>query len=321
VAVKILHARSWPDDAAVGRFAREAAVGSGIDHPAVVRTFAADSITIKGQTWHYLVLEYVQGKSLRQLMRELGTLPPLVRHLGSRVALALGAVHAAGAVHRDVKPENVLITAEQVVKLMDFGIARGPEGDTVTSAAVFVGTPRYASPEQRLGLVLTAASDLYSLGVMLFESVTGRPPADSLETTDMATPLASSINPEVSPFLDEVLAHLLVSNPRERFGSAVLLAETLEQSEASAWWRETAATRGLSGTRRPQIPVTRALPMTGRDEPLHRLRRAFDRAQAGHGGLVLVEGEAGSGVVGCRRSRQAIRMYETGLPRTFIRTR
>jgi Protein kinase domain/AAA ATPase domain len=296
VAVKILHASSWPDDAAVGRFAREAAVGSGIDHPAVVRTFAADSITIEGQTWHYLVLEYVQGKTVRQLMRELGTLPePLVRHLGSRVALALGAVHAAGAVHRDVKPENVLITPEQVVKLMDFGIARGPEGDTVTSAGVFVGTPRYASPEQRLGLVLTAASDLYSLGVMLFESVTGRPPADSLETSDMATPLASSINPEVSPFLDEILAHLLVPNPRDRFGSAVLLAETLEQSEASAWWREVAASRGLSGTRRPQIPVTRVLPMTGRDEPLHRLQQAVDRARAGHGGLVLVEGEAGSG--------------------------
>ena len=105
VAVKVIHPRLTLDGRAFERFAQEASLGSLIDHPAVVRTFAADTITIDGTTWRYLVMEYVRGKTIRQLLRELRTLPePLVRHLGSRVAGALAAVHAAGAVHRDEKP-------------------------------------------------------------------------------------------------------------------------------------------------------------------------------------------------------------------------
>src|SRR5690348_16893223 len=141
VAVKVLHANAALEGPAFERFGREAAFGSMIDHPAVVRTFLADSELIAGKTYRYLVMEYVQGKTIRQLLHELHTLPePLVRHLGGRVARALAAVHALGAIHRDVKPENVLITKDQVVKLMDFGIARPlEEAGTVTETGVFVG--------------------------------------------------------------------------------------------------------------------------------------------------------------------------------------
>ncbi len=298
VAVKVIHPGVNLGGKAFERFSREASLGTLIDHPAVVRTFAADTTTIDGTTWRYLVMEYVRGKTIRQLLRELYTLPePLVRHLGSRVARALAAVHAAGAVHRDVKPENVLITSDQVVKLMDFGIARTLDRtSTLTETGVFLGTPRYASPEQRLGLEVTSAADLYALGVMLFEAATGRQPSDNAETAEMAAaPLASSVSPEVSPFLDEVLAQLLSWAPRERFGSAEVLADTLEKAEESSWWKVEAAARGITGTRRPQIPVPRALPLTGRDGPLGLLQQAFAAARGGNGSLVLLEGEAGSG--------------------------
>ena len=170
----------------------------------------------------------------------------------------LAAVHAAGAVHRDVKPENILITSDQVVKLMDFGIARTfDRTSTLTETGVFLGTPRYASPEQRLGLEVTSAADLYALGVMLFEAATGRQPADNTETADMAAPLASSVSPEVSPFLDEVLAQLLSWSPRERFGSAEVLADTLEKAEER---RGGLGARGSRGTRRPQIRARALLP-------------------------------------------------------------
>ena len=102
------------------------------------------------------------------------------------------------------------------------------------------------SPEQRLGLEVTSAADLYSLGVMLFEAATGRLPVDPAETTELSAPLASSMSPEVSPFLDEVLAQLLAWLPRERFGSAEVLAETLEKAEESSWWKVEAAARGIT---------------------------------------------------------------------------
>ena len=297
VAVKVIHPKLTLDGRAFERFAQEATLGSLIDHPAVVRTFAADTVTIDGTTWRYLVMEYVRGKTIRQLLRELRTLPePLVRHLGSRVAGALAAVHAARAVHRDVKPENVLITSDQVVKLMDFGIARTfDRTSSITETGVFLGTPRYASPEQRLGLEVTSAADLYSLGVMLFEAATGKLPVDPAETTELSAPLASSMSPEVSPFLDEVLAQLLAWSPRERFGSAEVLAETLEKAEESSWWKVEAAARGITGTRRPLIPVPRALPLAGREGPLGLMQQAFVAARDGSGRLLLLEGEAGSG--------------------------
>ena len=297
VAIKVIHPRLLLDSRAFERFSQEASLGSLINHPSVVRTFAADTATIEGTTWRYLVMEYVRGKTIRQLLRELGTLPePLVRHLGSRVAGALTAVHAAGAVHRDVKPENVLITPDQVVKLMDFGIARTfDRTSAITETGVFLGTPRYASPEQRLGLQVTSAADLYSLGVMLFEAATGRFPVDPAETGEMAAPLASSMSPEVSPFLDEVLAQLLAWSPRDRLGTAEVVAETLEKAEESSWWKVEAAARGITGMRRPQIPVPRGLPLIGRDGPLAALQQAFADARAGRGSLILLEGEAGSG--------------------------
>lgn len=301
VAVKIIHPYRLEGTDGLARFEREAAVGSSIDHPAVVRTFAADSEVIADVTWHYLVMEFVQGKTVRELLRELGSLPEaLVRHLGSRVARALAALHASGMLHRDVKPENVVITRDSVVKLMDFGIVRPIEvaahaGEALTANGAFLGTVLYASPEQRLGIVLTPASDLYSLGVLLFESVTGRLPVGALQTGETVGALASSANSEVSPFLDEVLTQLMMPSPQDRFASADEVAALVEIGEASPWWRQDAAARGSAGARRPTIPVPRALPFTGREAPFMVLREAAVDARAGHGGFVLLEGEAGAG--------------------------
>ena len=182
VALKVVHPHLLSHEGFRERFLREANVGRRIHHPNVIRTL--DAGEVDGRP--YIALEFVVGGTLDDLRQELGRVPEtLCRHIGTHAARGLDAIHAEGIVHRDVKPENILITPDHDVRLMDLGLARSSTGtDRVTLTGQFVGSPAYCPPEQFMGeAVLDARSDLYSLGVTLYELATGERPfkAKSLE--------------------------------------------------------------------------------------------------------------------------------------------
>src|SRR3954471_10166415 len=171
VAVKVMHAALAEDPEFVARFNREARAAARLSHPDVVAVY--DQGTDDGHV--FLVMEYVPGATLRDVLRDRGRLSP-----GEAVAVmdhvlaALGAAHAAGLVHRDVKPENVLVTPDGRVKVTDFGLARAVAGSSVTGdSGMMFGTAAYVAPEQVTGGIADVRSDVYSAGVLMFELLTG----------------------------------------------------------------------------------------------------------------------------------------------------
>jgi len=307
VAVKVVHAHLLRRPGFLDRFAREEEVGRRVVHANVVRTLDAGAALLGGTELPFLVMEYVEGRTLRALADDLGRVPEeLCRHVGREVAKGLAAIHAAGIVHRDVKPDNVLITKDHVVKVMDLGVAR-LDGDAMrlSQSGAFVGSMRYAAPEQieRSGRVLDGRADLHALGLVLYELATATHPfvADDvpgvLDEVLHATPRrAGEVNPQLSAFFEEVLDTLLAKNRDARFASADDLVRVLEEGEDSAWWNERSnAIRAR--TRHPlrRIRIPRETALHGRESELATLRRLYEKAGAGEGAVLLVEGEAGIG--------------------------
>jgi len=301
VALKVVHPHLLETPGFLDRFLREAELGRRVDHENVVRTLAVDTEVHEGKQIHYMVMEYVEGRSLRQLLRDLGTVPEtLLREITLQIADGLAAIHAAGIVHRDLKPENVLITDDQHVRIMDLGVAKLQEASVaLTSAGHFVGSLLYAAPEQFRSEEVGPPADLYSLGVMLYEFATGDNPfrrddpagCIQAQLRFQARPLAEA-NPEVSVFFSEVVGALLAKQTGERFTSAEQLRGVIDEGERSSWW----------GTRqralrehRPALLVSRETALHGRDQELELLARAWDRARQGPGGTVFIHGEAGLG--------------------------
>jgi tetratricopeptide (TPR) repeat protein len=305
VALKVYHASVAARPGFLDRFRREAAAGSRIDDPHVVRTHAADVYPAGSEARCCLVMEYVDGKTLRDLLRESGPLPEsLVREVGRQAAQGLAAIHAAGVVHRDVKPENLIITRENVVKIMDLGVAGiREEAKRITGSGCFVGSVLYAAPEQFGDSAPDGRADLYSLGLLLYELVTGRNPFDGLDVPTVIRHQLSTLpcragdlNPQVSPFLEEVLQTLLAKDPDERFASASELQSVLRDGEASEWWRDRERTmRSRPRHRIRRLRVPRETSLHGRDAELEELVAAFERAKSGEGGAVIVSGDTGMG--------------------------
>jgi serine/threonine protein kinase/tetratricopeptide (TPR) repeat protein len=307
VAVKVIHPHHLARPESFRRFLREAELGRRVRHPNVVRTLDADEHVEASGRIRFLVLEYVEGRTLRALLDELGRVPEaLCRHVGREIARALAAIHAAGAVHRDLKPDNVLVTREHLVKVMDLGVARaGDEAMRLSHSAAFVGSVRYAAPEQFRGRgeEVDGRADLYALGLTLHELATGLHPFDD---DDFATvlrrqmeevpPRAGTLNPQLSPFFEELLTRLLPKDRSDRIASAEELATILGEGEESAWWKDRALSMRRE-TRRPlrRVRVPRETALHGRDAEMAALSALFERAKAGDGQVVLVEGEAGIG--------------------------
>jgi beta-lactam-binding protein with PASTA domain/predicted Ser/Thr protein kinase len=221
VALKILHRRFAQDRQFVERFRREAEAAAGLQHPNVVAVF--DRGDVDGT--YYIAMQLLEGRSLKQLIDE-GLTPEQAVAMIRQVLEGAGFGHRHGVVHRDLKPQNVIVDEQGKVTVTDFGIARAGASE-ITQAGSVMGTPHYLSPEQAQGQEVTAVSDLYSIGVMLYEALAGQVPfeADSAVAIAMKqvshTPQRpSSINPAVSPALDAVVMRALEKDPGRRFQSA-----------------------------------------------------------------------------------------------------
>jgi serine/threonine-protein kinase len=222
VALKVLHTRFAQDREFVERFRREAEAAAGLQHPNVVSVYDRGEIDFRT---YYIAMQYLEGRTLKELI-DVGLSPEEAVRLIRQVLEAARFAHRHGIVHRDLKPQNAIVDGEGKATVTDFGIARAGVSE-ITQAGSVMGTPHYLSPEQAQGMDVTAVSDLYSVGVMLYEALTGRVPfeADSavaiaMKQVSQVPQRPSSIAPRVSPALDAVVMRALEKDPGQRFQSA-----------------------------------------------------------------------------------------------------
>ncbi|ARF56326.1 protein kinase domain-containing protein [Streptomyces gilvosporeus] len=231
VAIKTLHTELGREQAFRERFRREAQSVAKLTHTNIVSVFDSGEDELDGGMVPYIIMEYVSGQPLRSELdndiAQHGAMPTeKALKITADVLAALEASHEMGLVHRDIKPGNVMMTKRNVVKVMDFGIARAMQSGvtSMTQTGMVVGTPQYLSPEQALGRGVDARSDLYSVGIMLFELLTGQLPFDADSPLAIAyahvqeePPVPSSINRSLPPAVDALVARALKKNPNERF--------------------------------------------------------------------------------------------------------
>jgi eukaryotic-like serine/threonine-protein kinase len=233
VAIKILHERFAQDKEFVQRFQREAQSAAGLQHPNVVGIFDRGSF----RDTLFIAMEYVDGPSLKDLVKGgMGSKDAI--DFTRQILKAARFAHRKGIVHRDLKPQNVLIDDEGRVRVADFGIARAGENSDITATGSVMGTAQYISPEQAQGKETTARSDLYSIGVILYEALTGRVPfegdsavAVALKQVSETPRRPSAINPNVPPALDAVVMRALAKDPDARFTDADAFLKALDAAE------------------------------------------------------------------------------------------
>jgi eukaryotic-like serine/threonine-protein kinase len=236
VAIKVPHPEMESDPVFFDRFRREEEIGKALDHSGVMKVLADGD-----RSQIYMVMEWVEGRLLRQILSEQKVLPP---ERAIKIALgiceALAYIHSHGIVHRDLKPENVMVDSEDHVKLIDFGIA-GQEGArrlTFAKLSQVMGTPDYISPEQVRGKRGDGRSDVYALGVILYEMLTGKVPFQGpnpfaiMNDRLMNNPIPPrEINPAISPQLQEIIYRAIEREPKNRYANAHEMALDLQNPE------------------------------------------------------------------------------------------
>lgn len=293
LALKVLPTHAMEDDAAVERFMREARSASALNHPNVITIYEIG----EAEPGRFIAMELVEGQTLRLLGERRPGIDELA-DIGAQTARALNVAHGAGIVHRDVKPENVMVRRDGYVKVLDFGLARllsTHDGrtaaiETATIAGAAVGTLRYMSPEQACAEAVASPSDVFSLGVTLFELATGAHPFPA--SSDVAavsailtapTPSASRSNPALPQAFDALISSMLEKDPRRRPTAGDV------EAALSAMGRDASSTpTALDGRVVERHTV-------GRNRERAALHDAWERARAGRGILVNVSGEPGIG--------------------------
>src|SRR5690242_6852289 len=237
VALKRLAENLARDEDLRRRFVREARLAARLAHPNVVRVF--DVGEDEGRP--FIAMEYVEGRTLAELVALRGPLPAAeVATLGVQMCAALAAAHAAGLVHRDVKPQNLILGSDGVLKLGDFGIAVGHEGTRLTLEGTVLGTAGYLAPEQARGEQVTAAADIYAVGAVLYELLTGEPSRSASTLADLGAaggfdpPDVAARAPAAPPDLVAAVAECLSVRPEDRPRSAAALARRLAPGAAEA---------------------------------------------------------------------------------------
>ncbi|MFE7105993.1 protein kinase [Streptomyces sp. NPDC057575] len=248
VAIKTLHTELGREQSFRERFRREAQAVAKLQHTNIVSVFDTGEDELGGALMPYIVMEYVEGQPLGSVLQadiqNHGAMPAdRALKVTADVLAALDTSHEMGLVHRDIKPGNVMVTKRGIVKVMDFGIARAMQSGvtSMTQTGMVVGTPQYLSPEQALGRGVDARSDLYSVGIMLFQLLTGRIPFDADSPLAIAyahvqeEPVApSTINRAVTPAMDALVARALKKNPNERFPSAAAMQDEIARVLAAS---------------------------------------------------------------------------------------
>ena len=258
VAVKVLRHQLAADGRFLARFRREARAAASLRDPGIVAVHDTGS----HDGCPFIVMEHVPGRTLAEVLRSEGPLDPArAASIAEEVAAALATVHATGIVHRDVKPSNIMVTREGDVKMLDFGIARALRWTPLTDTPGAQGTPEYLSPEQARGEAVDGRSDVYSLGVVLYEMLTGRPPFTgesavgvAYKHVEEAPPPVEALRPDVPPALAAIALRCLAKHPADRYRRAGELRADLARFRAG------------------EPPGTAPLPVRGDTARLHRWR-------------------------------------------------
>ena len=236
VAIKVLKSEYNEDENFIRKFRRESLAAASISHPNIVSIYDVGMETVSDEDVYYIVMEYIDGKTLKELIKEEGMLSQnqALNYL-IQIAEALKIAHNKNIIHRDIKSQNIMVTRDNRVKVTDFGIARMAGNATVTVTNAVMGSVHYFSPEQARGQKVDARSDIYSMGIVLFEMLTGDVPFDSENPITVALmhvqndiPMPSERNPRVSPEVDQVFKHMTEKKPTDRYDNVSLIIEDVK---------------------------------------------------------------------------------------------
>lgn len=262
VAVKILRAQYASDEGFLKRFEREGQLAAGMSHPNIVSVYDVGS----DQGLHYIVMEHIRGPNLKELIRKQGPFSvDGAVFIIAQVASALDYAHQRNLVHRDIKPQNILVDRDGNAKVVDFGIAKGLQDANLTEAGTGMGTVHYVSPEQARGEPATPASDLYSTGIVLYEMLTRELPfnADTpvgvaMQHVNAPPPKPSSLNPSIPPPVEAIVLRAIAKNPAERYPTGAALEAALRHWDNPPLVQQShPAPVPASSPRRPHRPPPR----------------------------------------------------------------
>ncbi|MBI4321334.1 MAG: protein kinase [Chloroflexi bacterium] len=257
VAVKVLREQYASDDSFLTRFRQEARAAASLAHPNIVSVY---DVGVDGQ-WNYIVMEYVQGPSLKELIVQGAPfVTSRVVDISQQILSALAFAHQKGVVHRDVKPQNILVTTDGQAKVADFGIARAAGGAQLTETGVVLGSVHYFAPEQAKGDLAIPASDIYAVGVVMYEMLTGQLPfqgentlAIALKQVQEPVPPPTRLNPRIPPQVESIVMKAMAKDSQQRFVDADAMKRALSKYQSL----------GEQNTAPISIPVAKLMPPVG----------------------------------------------------------